>query len=168
MTHRHGRHSLPGLFLLLALTLSGAAFAKENPSYTQVGRNITVGPNERVGDLTCFGCSIRVRGAVAGDVTTFGGSIAIEDPGEVAGDVTTFGGDIRLDKVKIAGDVTVFGGQIHRDPEASISGDVTSMGGRGWVVLIFVSPFIVLGLLVGLVVWLVQRARRPSVPAAAA
>src|SRR2546425_654204 len=154
-------------FLLLFLVLPGASFA--NPSYTQFGHNISVGPNNKTGDLTCFGCSIRVRGEVAGDVTAFGGSIVIEDQGQVAGDVTGFGGDVRLDKgVKVSGDVTVFGGKIQRDPQASIAGDVTSMGGHGWLVVIFLAPIVVLGLLVALVVWIVQYLRRPSMPATAA
>jgi len=158
-----------GTFVLLCLALSIPAFAKNNPSYTQFGHNINIGPSEAVGELTCFSCSIRVRGQVAGDVTTFGGSIVIEDQGQVAGDVTTFGGDIRLDRgVKIAGDATVFGGQIRRDSGATISGDVTSMGGHGWLVPIVLIPFVVLGLLVAFVIWLVQRVRRPSTPAMAA
>ena len=167
-SHCHS-FAVTGGLLLLCLSLSTAALAKENPSYTQLGRNISVGPNDKTGDLTCFGCSIRVRGQVAGDVTAFGGSVVIEDQGQVAGDVTGFGGDIRLDKgVKVAGDVTVFGGEIHRDPQANIAGDVTSMGGRGWLVVIFLTPIVVLGLLVAFVVWLVQRLRRPSMPPAAA
>src|SRR5579864_3331786 len=99
--------------VLVALGSSAAAYAKNNSSITRFGSNITVGPNDEVGDLTCFGCNIRVRGLVAGDVTTFGGSVAIEDQAQVAGDVTSFGGNLRLENpVKVAGDVTVFGGSI--------------------------------------------------------
>lgn len=153
-------------FTLFCLTLSTAAFAKDNPSYTQFGHNISIGPNDKVGDLTCFGCSIHVRGQVAGDVTAFAGSIVLEDQGQVAGDVTAFGGNIRLDPaVKVAGDVTLFGGEIRRDPQATISGDVTAMGGRAWIVPILLAPFVILGLLVALVIWLIQRMRRPSLPA---
>jgi hypothetical protein len=153
----------------LSLGLSIGAFAKDNPSVTQVGHNISVGPDQKTGELTCFGCSIRVRGEVAGDVTAFGGSITLEDRGQVAGDVTGFGGDIRLDKAaKVSGDVAVFGGEIRRDPEASIGGDVTSMGGRGWIIPILLFPFVLLGLLVALVVWLVQRLLKPAVSARAA
>jgi hypothetical protein len=169
MINRGRNFRLAVNFLLLFLALPAAAFGKDNHSYTQFGHNISVGPNEKSGDLTCFGCSIRVRGEVAGDVTSFGGSIVIEDQGQAAGDVTGFGGDIRLDKgAKVSGDVTVFGGKIHRDPEASIAGDVTSMGGRGWIVVIFLAPVVVLGLLVALLVWLIQRLRQPSMPARAA
>lgn len=155
--------------LVLFLSLASSAYAKDNPEHTQVGRNISIGPNEKAGDLTCFGCSIYVRGQVAGDVTAFGGNVVVEDQAQVAGDVTVFGGDIRLDEgVKVAGDATLFGGQIHRDPQATISGDVTSMGGRGWLVPILLTPFFILGLLVAFVIWLVRRLSGPSVPATAA
>src|ERR1700682_4737737 len=162
-------HVFPILFTCLGLSLgfSTHAFAKDNSSVTQVGHNISIGPDQKVGDLTCFGCNIRIRGGeVAGDVTAFGGSITLEDQGQVAGDITGFGGDIRLDRaVKVAGDVTVFGGQIRRDPEAAIAGDVNSMGGRGWLIPIFLFPFVFLGLLIAFVVWLIQRLLNPAVPA---
>jgi len=155
--------------ILLALT-SGTVFAEDNHDghdRTQMGRNIVVGPDEQVGDATCFGCSIRVKGQVSGDVTAFGGSIVVEDHGQISGDTTSFGGDIRLeDQVKVDGDVTVFGGHIRRDPGAIIGGSVTNMSGGGWIFLIFVAPFIVLGLLVWFVVWLVRRFTRPALPAA--
>lgn len=155
--------------ILLALT-SGAAFANDNGDghdRTQMGRNIVVGQDEQVGDATCFGCSIRVKGHVSGDVTAFGGSIVVEDQGQIAGDTTSFGGDIRLeDQVKVDGDVTVFGGHIRRDPGAVIGGSVTNMSGSGWILLIFVAPFIVFGLFVWFVVWVVRRLTRPALPAA--
>ena len=155
--------------VLFCLAFSTSASAKDNPSYTQLGHNISIGPNEQVGELTCFGCSIRVRGQVAGDVTTFGGSVVVEDQSQVVGEITTFAGDIRLGPgAKVSGDVTVFGGRMRRDPEASISGDVTTMGGRHWFVPIVLAPFLFVGLLVAFVIWLVQRMRRPSAPAVAA
>ena len=102
------------------------------------------------------------RGTVAGNIT-------IEEQAQVSGDVTAFAGDLRLTKnVKVDGDAAVFGGQLRRDPEARVGGDVTSMGGRGWIMLIFLSPLVVLGLVVALVIWLVQRIRRPAVQATAA
>jgi hypothetical protein len=153
---------------LVCLNLSSGARASDAPSYTQTGRNIEIAPNQQVGDLTCFACSIRVRGEVAGDVTAIGGSIVLEDQAQVAGDVTAIGGDMRLDQgVQVSGDATVIGGQLRRDPRAEVSGDVTSILGRGWLWPILLSPFIVLGLLVAFVIWLVQRLRTPSVPAAA-
>lgn len=166
MTYRVRRlRLLSGLFFV---ALSSASFADGNHERTQVGSNISIGPNEEVSEATCFGCSIRVRGHVTGDVTAFGGSIAIEDQGQVNGDAITFGGSIRLDKeVKVAGDVTVFGGRIHRDPAATVGGDVTNLGGPGWIILLLAVPFVMLGLLVALLVWGIRRLLRPSVPAAA-
>jgi hypothetical protein len=101
-------------------------------------------------------------------VTTFGGSIVVEEQGQVGGDATTFGGDIRIAKeVKVGGDVTVFGGRIRRDPAASVGGDVTTMGGPGWIVLIFLFPLLFLAAFIALLVWIIRRIMRPSVPAAA-
>lgn len=48
-------------------------------------------PNEQVSQATCFGCSIRVRGHVATDATTFGGSVIVEEGGQVDTDATVFG-----------------------------------------------------------------------------
>jgi len=154
--------------LLLVVAISTVAFADGSHDRTHVGSNINVGPDEQVSEATCFGCSIRVRGQVSGDVTTFGGSIFIEGQGQVGGDATTFGGDIRLDKeVKVHGDVTVFGGRIRRDPAATIGGHVTNMGGPAWIVLIFVIPLFFFGLFVALIVWLLRLLLRPAKPATA-
>jgi hypothetical protein len=141
------------------------AFAKNPSDRTSWGNNITVGPNDQASDVTCIGCTIRIRGHVAGDATTVGGSIVIEDRGQVTGDVTAVAGNVRIDKeVKVSGDVTVVAGELRRDPEASVSGDVTALGGRGWIVPIILAPFVILGLLVAFVIWLVKRLSRPALP----
>jgi hypothetical protein len=166
MTYLYRRLQLLLACIIFLLALSSAAFADRER--TQVGHNINVGPDEEVSEATCFGCSIRVRGHVSGDVTTFGGSIIVEEQGQVGGDATTFGGDIRIAKeVKVGGDVTVFGGRIRRDPAASVGGDVTTMGGPGWIVLIFLFPLLFLAAFIALLVWIIRRIMRPSVPAAA-
>lgn len=167
------RHRLLTVFalpcLILALSLSGTAFAKDNSSYTEFGHDISIGPNQHVGDVTCLGCSIHVHGQVTGDVTTIAGNIILEDQAKVSGDVTAIAGDARLAQgVQVAGDATVIGGELRRDPQATVAGDVTSMFGRGWFALIVLIPFMILGLLVAFVIWLIQRLRSPSVPAAAA
>ena len=36
------------------------------------------------------------------------------------------------------------------------------MGGGGWVFLIFLLPFAFLGGIIALIIWLIQRSRRPS------
>lgn len=153
---------------LLFTAASIAALAEDSHDRTQFRRDITIGPNEEVTEVTCFGCSVRVRGRVAGDVTTFGGSIQIEDEGEVNGDVTTFAGGLRLDgTAKVDGDVTVFGGKLRRDSSSSVGGDVTNFGSGFWVFLIFGLPLMVLGAVIALVVWLVRLMLRRNIPAPA-
>ena len=149
--------------------LSASAFADDPPrDRTQFGSNITVGPDETLSDVTCFGCSVRVKGHVATDVTVFGGSVIVEDQGEIGGDTTVFGGDLRLDKgADVKGGLTVFGGKIRRDPGATVGGDITNFAGMGWLFLIFGLPFAFLGAFVFFVVWLIRRLVRPAVPATA-
>ena len=156
------------LFSLLAV-LSSSASAQGSHDRTQFGHDISVGSDESVSEVTCFGCSVRIRGHVDGDVTTFGGSIVLERDAEVGGDTTSFAGDVRLDGgAKVKG-VTIFGGRIRRDPQASVEGDVTTFaGGAGmWLFIIFGLPFLVLGGIVALIIWLVRRSRRPAIPIAA-
>jgi len=162
-------HLLAGMFICLCLAacLSPAVFADTESSkdLTQFGHDISIKPGEQVGDVTCIGCSVRVRGHVATDVTVFGGSLVIEDQGQVEGDATVFGGGIRLDKsVKVGGDVTVFGGEVRRDPAATVGGDVTNFSGTIWIFLIFALPIVFLGGLIALIVWLVMRLQRPAAP----
>lgn len=143
------------------------AFADGSHDRTQFGHDIIVGPDEQVSEVTCFGCSVRIRGHVDADVTTFGGGIYVEESGEVGADTTSFGGDVRLDKGSTVHDITVFGGHIRRDPEASVEGDVTAFSGSVWLFLIFGLPFVILGAFIALIVWIVRRLTRPQVPVTA-
>ena len=153
----------------LVAVLTSSASAEGSHDRTQFGHDISVGSDERVAEVTCFGCSVRIRGHVDGDVTTFGGSIVLERDAEVGGDTTSFAGDVRLDAGAKVKDVTIFGGRIRRDPQSSVRGDVTTFaGGAGlWLFIIFGSPFIILGAMIALIVWLVRRSRRPALPMAA-
>jgi len=167
MMNRLRHHRLLTCLLLLSVW-STCAYADGGRDRTQVGSNISVGPGEEVGEVTCFGCSVRVRGQVSGDITTFGGTVVIEDQAQVGGDITTFGGGIRLGKdATVNGDVTVFGGRLQRDPAATVGGDVTRMGGPGWVLVIFLAPLVFLGFFLALIVWVIRRLLRRSVPVAA-
>ena len=153
--------------MLFVFALSTVGLAASDRDRTQVGHNINIGADDDVTDATCFGCSIYIRGHVSGDATTFGGSIVVEDGGSVDHDATVFGGNIRLDReVAVKGDVTIFGGRLHRDPAAKVGGDVTDFGGGFWMVLIFVGPLLILGLLIAAIVWLVRRLLRPAAVAA--
>jgi hypothetical protein len=166
---------LRSMFFLLVLLSTCAAFfcctalaQDSSPDHTHFGSDITVGTNEQAGDVTCFGCTVRIRGHVNGDATVFGGSIVLEGDAQVDGDITDFGTGVRLGKeVKVGGDVTVFGGPIRRDTSSSVDGDVTTFSGSLWLVLIFGLPAVFLGALLSLAVWLVRRLTRPAIPVTA-
>ena len=162
-----GSFSRLTLFLILsALALSIPAFADDSRDRTQFGHDIVVSSTDKATDVTCFGCSIYIRGQVASDVTAFGGSVVIEENGQVVGDTTVFGGDLRLDNGAEVRGVTVFGGKVHRDPGATVSGDVTTFAGGAalWLFVVFGLPFVFLGALIALIIWLVRRYSRPSMP----
>jgi hypothetical protein len=147
--------------------LCATAFADGSHDRTQFGHDIVVNADEDASDVTCFGCSVRVRGHVDTDVTTFGGSVVVENGGEIHGDTTTFGGNVRLDHGSAVNAITVFGGRIHRDSAAAVNGDVTTFSSSIWLFLIFGLPFVILGAFIALIVWVVRRLLRPAVPVTA-
>jgi hypothetical protein len=152
--------------LLASFLLPAPASAKEDPDLTQFNQDIRVEAGQKAGDVTCINCSIHVRGQVARDVTALHGNISIEEGGEVAGDVTTIWGNIRVDNgTRIAGDVTAVAGAARIQPQASVTGDRTSLEGTRWLLAIILPPLICIGLIVALIIWLVQRSRRPQMPA---
>jgi len=148
---------------LLALTLSASAWAqKSDEDRVEFGRNITVDSGQSVGDISCFNCSVYVRGAVNGDIAVFGGRVVVE--GRVKGDIAAFWGTVRLeDGAQAGGDVAVFGGAIRRAPTAAIHGEVVSFG-RGWVLLPVLVLVLIVWLIIAMVVWLATRGRRVPVP----
>jgi len=149
--------------LILTLSLSTAALAqKTDEDRVEFGHNITVAAGQSVGDISCFNCSVYVRGRVNGDIAVFGGRVVVE--GSVKSDVAVFWGTLRLeDGAQVGGDVAVFGGAIRRAPTAAVHGEVVSFG-RGWVLLPVLVSVAIVWLIVALVVWLVTRNRRAPVP----
>jgi len=144
--------------MALVVLLSAGALAKERPERTQFNRDIRVESGEKTGDVTCINCNIYIGGQVSGDATALHGRIVVETGASVAGDVTTLLGGVRVEPgSNIAGDLTVVGGALHRDTGAAVAGDVTSLENRLWVFLIILTPFIFVGLIIALIVWLVQR-----------
>jgi len=138
-------------FFLIPVSL----LASSDPDRVQFGHDIRIGSNDKVGDVTCIGCSVHVSGQVSGDVTTIAGSIFLEQGASIAGDVTVVGGNAHAESAtQVAGDLTAIGG------------DVTTVGGGRWIFLIFLTPFLFLGGIIALIIWMVQRSRHPApVPA---
>jgi hypothetical protein len=159
-------------FLLITLVVVAGislAAAKDNPDYTQFGRDIYVAPDQKTGELTCIGCSIHIRGQVASDVTTLGGDVVLDGDASVAGDITAIGGKVRLGAgTKVAGDLTSMGGKLIKDPQAQVAGDVATFDGQGWLFLIFGLPLLLFAGLIAFIVWLVQGRKRPVQPLARA
>jgi hypothetical protein len=153
--------------LLIALTPSTMLAAEANADRFQMNHDIRIQPDDEVGDVTCLNCSVYVMGRVVGDVTTINGNVIVEQAGTISGDVTAVRGNARVENgTQVAGDLTAIAGTVRRDPQATVGGDVTSLGGGAWVFLIFLLPFAVLGGIVALIIWLIQRSRRPApVPA---
>jgi len=162
------RFFLPAFCVFATLLIPSTSLAAEtNPDRVQMNHDIHIQADEKVGDVTCIGCSIYVRGQVSGDVTAIAGSVIAEPGASIAGDVTTIGGNARVESgSQVAGDLTAIGGDLRRDPQASVAGDITTLGGHGWVFLIFLLPLAILGGIIALIIWLIQRSRRPiPVPA---
>ncbi|MFI5088889.1 MAG: hypothetical protein ACHP7P_02370 [Terriglobales bacterium] len=149
--------------VLLTLVLSTAALAqKPDEDRVEFGHNITIQEGQTSGDISCFNCSVYVRGRVNGDIAVFGGRVVVE--GSVKSDIAVFWGTVRLeDGAQAGGDVAVFGGAIKRAPTATIHGQVVSFG-RGWVLLPVIVMVVIVWLIVALIVWLVTRNRRAPVP----
>ena len=138
-------------YLLCILALSTCVLAKDKPELTQFGHDIRVEPGESVADLTCINCSIYVAGESAGEATAIHGNIILEAGGSIAGDVTAVWGDVRMQP-----------GGVRRSTGSSIAGDVTSLEGTKWLLAIILPPIFITGLIVALIIWLVQRSRRPA------
>lgn len=151
------------LLAVAALLISTQAFARGGSDYTQFGHDIRIGEDQKASEITCFACSVYVRGQVSGDITTFGGSVVLDQGAMVAGEITTFAGDVRADdNTKIAGDVSIFGGRLRRQPSTMVAGEVTVFQSRGLMYLMILSPFLVLAGIIALIIWLIRRNRRPA------
>ncbi len=140
-----------------------SAAAAQDHSEFQTNHDIRVDPGQETNDLTCFNCSIRIQGNVKGDVTALNGSVVLEQGAQVSGDVTAIRGDVRLVQgSKVDGDATAVAGTVRRDSQATVGGDIASMPGTGWTLLVFIVPLMLLGGFIALIIWLIQRSRRPA------
>ena len=155
-----------GSFVILVALSTGLA-AQMIPDRFQKNHDIHVETGETIGDATCINCSIYIRGQLAGDATAIKGNVVVEQGAKIAGDVTVLFGKATIENdAQVGGDATAIGGTVHRDPQGRVGGDVTSLAGGGWVLFIFLVPLAVMGGIIALIVWLVQRRRKPAPVAA--
>ena len=150
------------LVAVLLLVSAKSVGQQRDQERVEFGRNITVEPGQSTGDISCFHCSVYVRGNVNGDIAVFGGRVVVE--GTVKSDIAVFWGSARLEeKAQVGGDVAVFGGNVRRAPTAALHGEVVSFG-RGWVLLPILIMVAILWLVIALIVWLITRGRRAPAP----
>jgi hypothetical protein len=148
------------LYVLLLLMTTTALAAEANADRFQVNHDIRIQPNDQVGDVTCINCSVYVLGRVAGEGAQrqHRGRAKrnhLRDYRRAVTPIEKRTGWGRLDG--IAGRCV--------ETRDTIGGDA-SMGGGGWVFLVFLLPFAFLGGIIALIIWLIQRSRRPApVPA---
>jgi hypothetical protein len=157
------KYSCVALAALAFCLFNSASASAQNREIVHFGRAVHVPAGQAVSEVTCILCSIYLASPAAGDVTAIGGSISLESGASVGGDVTAIAGNIRAESgVSVGGDATAIGGSIKTQPGTQIGGERTSMEGKGWLLLIFVLPFIVLGAIIAGVVWLIRYLLRPQ------
>jgi hypothetical protein len=150
--------------LLCLLTLNLCIMAKD-AEQTQFGRDIRIEAGQKVGDVTCINCSVYIAGESSGEVTAIHGNVVLGAGASVAGEVTAVWGDVHVQSgSSIAGEVTAVAGSVQRSPGSNIGGDVTSLEGTVWLLAIILPILFGLGMIVGLVMWLVHRSRNRAVP----
>lgn len=158
------------LLLFTVFTFLTPAFAFADNEVVKVFENLTVGPNEKVGDVVVVGGRLDVEGEVTGDIAVFGGVARIN--GHVHGDVAKFGGETVLGpQAQIGGDFSQLGGEFDRASSAVIGGDVEFKPLGSIVLGLFLGMVVAsipLGILLALLGYAILRERRVSVMADAA
>jgi magnesium-transporting ATPase (P-type) len=148
------------MFALLSVAVTPQTLLARNGDQVHLGQSITVGPDENTGSLVCMGCSIRMEGS-SQDIVALGGSIVVD--GAVTGSVVAIGGGVLLgDNAAVSEDVVTVGGHLSRHPSAVVKGDISQQSGALVFIAMFLVPLLPLILLVALIVWLVNRSRRPA------
>ncbi|HEY4932063.1 MAG TPA: hypothetical protein VII23_10865 [Terriglobales bacterium] len=143
--------------LLLILIVPGTSFAKADGDRVQFFQNITVGPDEHVGDTVCIFCSIRMAGS-CGDAVAIFGNIVVD--GTVSGDAVSVGGGIKLgEDANVSGDTVAIGQGINRHPNAVVKGEVVSQAGPAVLFGLIIIPLLPVILVVAFVIWLFRRSR---------
>jgi hypothetical protein len=163
MRRQPGSHLLPAALLLFVVATGFSKGSHGGNDRASFGSDITVSEGETVGDVACAFCSVHLHGDVTGDVAVAFGSVTVEPGHSIAGDTAIVGGDLNLGEGSVVnGDLAVMAGNANLAEGAAIHGS------RAVVpppigTLILLSPFLVLGGLVWLIVYLVRR-RRYSFP----
>lgn len=143
--------------LVLIMVSPSLALTNDGGDRVQFFQAITIGPDERVGDVVCIFCSIRMAGS-CGDTVAIFGNILVD--GAVSGDAVSVGGGIKLgEDANVNGDTVAIGQGVYRHPNAVVKGEVVSQAGPAIFLGLIVIPLLPIALVAALVVWLVRRNR---------
>jgi hypothetical protein len=152
----------PGLLLAAALLLlsSTSAYARSgSDDHASFGNDITISEGETSSDIACAFCSVHIHGDVHGDVAVAFGNVTVDTGHSISGDLAVLGGDVTLaDDTHVGGDVAIAAGDLTLAPTASVRGQRAVFPGRFWL-LIPLAPFLILGGIIWLIVYLVRRNR---------
>jgi hypothetical protein len=147
------------LLLLFNIGLTGGFYKGHHGENdrTSFGSDITVSEGETASDIACAFCSVHLRGDVTGDVAVAFGSVIVEPGHSIAGDTAILEGDLKLgDGSTVNGDVAILAGSADLAEGAGIHGSRAVIP-QPIGTLILLSPFLVLGGLIWLIVYLVRR-----------
>ncbi|WP_035350099.1 hypothetical protein [Edaphobacter aggregans] len=154
-----GSHLLSAVLLLLLVTsgfFKGSHGGNDRASF---GSDINVPEGETVGDVACAFCSVHLRGEATGDVAVAFGSVTIEPGHSIAGDTAILEGDLNLGEGStVNGDLAILAGSANLAEGAAIHGS-RAVVPQPIGTLILLAPFLVLGGLIWLIVYLVRRNR---------
>jgi hypothetical protein len=144
---------------LLLLTAIAPSFARADNDRVTFGGNVTVEQDDTVNDIACAFCTVKIHGNVKGDIACAFCSVSLDSSQRISGDVAMLGGDLSLrEEAEVGGDVTIAAGETNLASGASIHGTRSILPGRFWLLLPF-TPLLILGGIIWLIVYLVQRNR---------
>ena len=143
--------------LVLIIAAPSVAVANDGGDRVQFFQSITVGADDRVGDVVCIFCSIRMAGS-CGDAVAIFGNIVMD--GAASGDVVSVGGGIKLgEDANVSGDAVAIGQGLYRHPNAVVKGQTVSQSGPAIFLGLIIVPLLPIILVIALVVWLLRRNR---------
>lgn len=154
------------LLLLLIAFFPASALAKSSSSELVAFQEVHIGSGEtRDRDLVCFGCTVTIEGTLDGDLVGFGTTLGVS--GTVTGDTVIVGGKTALSEhARLTGDLVTVAGRLKRAPGAVTTGDVVNAGVFGSsvsvlaIVLTFMLPMVVMGVLAVLLAFAIMGERR--------
>jgi hypothetical protein len=89
------------------------------------GKNLRIGKDDVVHDVTVMGGNVEIEGRVTGDLAVVGGKAHLLKGAHVEGDASATGGLIQIDEgARIDGDLGVVGGSIQGTENARVGGSV--------------------------------------------